>query len=109
VIVAATNHEQMLDAAIFRRFDETITFSVPSKTELVALLHRTLADVDVDALDTSAIYAAVTNPKLGYGDVCAALDRVRKDNVIAGEPIDTKAIVGAVSRRARTIFVEAAS
>lgn len=108
LIVAATNHEDMLDPAIFRRFDETIAFAAPSKTELVSLLRRALVDVDVGALDTAAIYAAVANPKLGYGDVCVALDRVRKDYVIAGEPIDTKAIVAAVGRRARTVLVEVA-
>ena len=98
-MVAATNHDEFLDSAIFRRFDETVAFGNPSKSELTTLLYRTLIDVDVGQLDVAAIYAAVANPRLGYGDVCAALDRVRKDYVIAGAPIDTRAIVAAIARR----------
>jgi SpoVK/Ycf46/Vps4 family AAA+-type ATPase len=101
MIVAATNHEQMLDGAIFRRFDEAVAFSPPSKDELFALLRS--VQVDVDDLDMAAIYAAVATPKLGHGDVCAALDRVRKDHVLAESPIDTARIVEALGRRARVV------
>lgn len=38
LILAATNHEQILDAAIWRRFDETIDFPLPSNKILQQLL-----------------------------------------------------------------------
>jgi SpoVK/Ycf46/Vps4 family AAA+-type ATPase len=106
LMVAATNHEEILDNAIFRRFDEAVAFANPNKSELTTLLHRMLIDVDVNQLDVAAIYAAVSNPRLGYGDVCASLDRVRKDYVIAGEPIDTRSIVSAIARRAHPARME---
>jgi len=98
LIIAATNHAHMLDSALFRRFDETISFSEPSKYEVHALVMRRLPDVE---LDIEAIYQAVANPHLGHADICAALDRVRKDHVIVGTPIDTDRIVEALSRRMR--------
>jgi SpoVK/Ycf46/Vps4 family AAA+-type ATPase len=99
LIVAATNHAQMLDAAIFRRFDEMIAFGSPAKVEVEALVQRSLPAVDAAQLDFSTIYAAVANPKLGHADVCAAVDRVRKDHVLAGAPIDTARIVDALVKR----------
>ncbi len=109
LIVAATNHEKMLDSAIFRRFDEIVAFTAPSKSEVIELLRRSLTEVDVDALDVDAIYGAIIGNKLGHHDVCAALDRVRKDHVLADAPIDARSIGAALARRARILFQEALS
>jgi Cdc6-like AAA superfamily ATPase len=106
LIVAATNHEQMLDAAIFRRFDDVVVFSAPTKPELVELVRRVLVDVDVDQLDVDQLYAAVANPRLGHADVRAALCRVRKDHVLAGAPIDTSRVVEGLCRRVRSVRPE---
>lgn len=106
LIVAATNHAQMLDGAIFRRFDETITFAIPSREELGNLVRRSLVESDLAALDFDKIYAAVANPKLGHADVCAALDRVLKDHFLVGAEIDTDRVVEAISRRTRLVHAE---
>lgn len=108
MIIAATNHAQMLDSAIFRRFDEMITFAIPTKDELTVLVQRALNDVDTTSvLDFDAIYTAVTNPKLGHADVCAALDGARKDHVLVGTPIDTSHVIDGIVRRTRAICMEA--
>ena len=102
LIVAATNHDQMLDSAIFRRFDEIITFGSPTKDEVTTLVHRKLQaveDIDVAQLDMSTIYTAAAT--LGHADICAALDRVRKDHVLVGTAIDTRSIVASLATRIR--------
>jgi len=106
LIIAATNHAQMLDSAIFRRFDETIVFAMPLRDELISLVHRALVDADAVLLDFEAIYAATANLKLGHADVCAALDRVRKDHVLVGTPIDTQSIVSAIAKRSHSMSTE---
>lgn len=103
VLVAATNHDQILDSAIFRRFDEVIAFAIPSREELAELVRRSLAEDDLAALDMDTIYAAAANPKLGHADVCAALDRVLKDRFLEGATIDTSRVVAALARRIRTV------
>lgn len=108
LIIAATNHSQMLDAAIFRRFDELVTFSLPTKAVLSELVRRAI-DVDIDQLDLAAIFAATADPKLGHADVCAALERVHKDHVLLGTPIDTACIVDGLSRRSRAFSAEPSS
>ncbi len=112
LIVAATNHAQMLDTAIFRRFDEVIAFAIPTKDELVALVSRTLSEfgeTDVGQLDFDTIYAAAANPKLGHADVCAALHGVRKDHVLIGAPINTARVVDGIAKRVRGVRMEVAA
>jgi SpoVK/Ycf46/Vps4 family AAA+-type ATPase len=98
LLVAATNHPQALDRAVFRRFDETVAFPPLAKSELVVLVDRTLSGFDVGTLDYDAIYVA--SPVLGHSDLLrAVLDRTCKDYVIAGTPIDTGRVVEGIRRR----------
>lgn len=45
LILAATNHEQILDGAIWRRFDETIDFPLPSPQQVEQILSLKLRGV----------------------------------------------------------------
>jgi AAA+ superfamily predicted ATPase len=45
LIIAATNHESMLDTAIWRRFEELIVFNYPSREEILHLLKIKLRGV----------------------------------------------------------------
>jgi len=97
VIVAATNHAQMLDSAIFRRFDETIVFEPLTKDELVELVQRKLVGFAAEPLDYDAIYDA--SQPLGHSDLCSALDRARKDHVLEGVAISTRHIIDGIASR----------
>ncbi|EKO3914042.1 ATP-binding protein [Vibrio metschnikovii] len=56
IILAATNHEKILDSAIWRRFDETIDFQLPDRVQLQQLLSLKLRgvrrqfDIDDDSI-----------------------------------------------------------
>ena len=97
MIVAATNHAQMLDSAIFRRFDEMIMFESLTKEELIELVRRKLVGFSTEPLDYDAIFAV--NPSLGHADLCAALDRARKDHVLEDVAISTQHIVAGIESR----------
>ncbi len=99
-VVAATNYADLLDRAIFRRFDESIAFTPLAMTELVELTRRKLDGYAAQPLDLDAVLAA--SPQLGHADWCAVLDRVRKDHVLAGTPIDTAGVVTRVVARTRS-------
>lgn len=43
LIVCATNHIEILDHALFRRFDDVIRYELPSDDEIIALLKKRLA------------------------------------------------------------------
>jgi len=101
LIVAATNLAPKLDSAVFRRFDEVISFDVPTEEAFAKLVCRALERFPVRHLDLDALYAAVGCFKLGHADVCVALDRVLKDHVLRGIPIDTGRIVESLRGRFR--------
>lgn len=42
VIVCATNHEEILDHALFRRFDDVIRYQLPGSEEIIALFRNRL-------------------------------------------------------------------
>lgn len=104
MIVAATNHVQMLDSALWRRFDEVIVFRPVTRDEIVELVRRNLVGYVHEPIDHDALLAV--HPRLGHADLCAALDRARKDHVIAGVVIDTKCLVDGIERRMRDTYLE---
>ena len=97
LLVGATNHEQLLDSALFRRFDEVIVFEPLTKKELIELMRRRLEGLEIESLDYDAIYTAV--PMLGHADLCAVLDRAHKNHVLNGAPISTSALVDGIASR----------
>ena len=99
LLIAATNHPQSLDPAIFRRFDEMVAFPPLGRVELTLFVDRALMGFDVGSLDYNAIFA--TSPTLGHSDLCSVLERVCKDHIITGIPINTDRIVNGIRRRLR--------
>src|SRR5262252_2638835 len=55
LVLAATNHVQILDEALARRFDEVIEYHLPDKRAARAILEGRLGRFNVDADDWSAI------------------------------------------------------
>ena len=60
IIIAATNHDQILDSAIWRRFDELVEFPVLDKKQLQGLLQLKLRGVrrefDLDCPELHSIF-----------------------------------------------------
>ncbi|MDR3617186.1 MAG: AAA family ATPase [Candidatus Obscuribacterales bacterium] len=48
ILIAASNHEYMLDPALWRRFDDVIEFPLPTNSEIEKDLKRLLSGVPVD-------------------------------------------------------------
>lgn len=100
VLIAATNHETMLDLAVWRRFEEVLLFEPPNLDQLRRLLALKLRGVrrefEVDD-------AAVTSPFKGmtHADVERVLRRAIKDMVLAGREFLTAAHVETAAGRER--------
>lgn len=45
VVIAATNHEKLLDNALWRRFDDVVYFGIPKRQEIIGLLKLKLGGV----------------------------------------------------------------
>lgn len=55
LIIACTNHESLLDKAIWRRFDEVIFFNKPTHEEIVSLINKKITSFPKKNLDISKI------------------------------------------------------
>lgn len=51
ITIAATNHEKLLDSALWRRFDEVVMFQPPNESEIAELLERYLRQIGTEGVD----------------------------------------------------------
>lgn len=80
IIVAATNLEQMLDEALFRRFDDIVRYHLPTDEEIVPLIANRLAAFAIDA----SVLPDVAKLAIGlsHAEICRACDESAKNAVL---------------------------
>ena len=84
LIVAATNHGESLDTALFRRFDDVIRYEAPDVSQIERLLRNSLALFDGPALDYPRLVAAADG--LSHSDIVRACQDAMKDAVLENQP-----------------------
>ncbi|MBF0183423.1 MAG: ATP-binding protein [Magnetococcales bacterium] len=84
LLVAATNHETILDAAVWRRFDEILLFEPPNLEQLKKLLACKLRglrrEFDVESNDVIKLFKGMS-----HADVERVLRRSAKEMVLSGQ------------------------
>ncbi|MCW7536737.1 AAA family ATPase [Aquabacterium sp. A7-Y] len=80
VIVAATNHPDILDEALFRRFDDVVEYHVPSMDEGQALLRMRLAGYMKAKKDIADL--ATEAAGLSHAEIARAIDDAVKEAVM---------------------------
>ena len=84
VLVAATNHESILDSAVWRRFDEVLVFELPNLEQLRRLLSVKLRGLRREfEIDDGRIVGLFKG--MSHADVERILRRAAKDMVLAGK------------------------
>jgi SpoVK/Ycf46/Vps4 family AAA+-type ATPase len=100
LIVAATNHPELLDKALFRRFDGVIEYSVPDVVLSEALLRARLDRFDTRGLDWRA--AADKAAGLSQAEIVRAADDAAKSILLrGGKRITSEALIEALTERRR--------
>jgi AAA+ superfamily predicted ATPase len=82
VVVAATNHVEILDNALARRFDEVIEYTLPDPAAAKTLIERRLGKFKVSAEFWSTVADSLTD--LSQGELVRAADVVVKDAILSG-------------------------
>jgi len=82
IIIAATNLPESLDKALFRRFDEIITYPLPSKKEAEEILHGKTQHFKFDKKPNFS-QLAETADGLNYSDLVKACEEVIKDMILS--------------------------
>lgn len=80
LIVAATNLEEILDDALFRRFDDVIRYRLPNEAELQDLVANRLAAFQIDSGELSEM--ANLAQGLSHAEICRACDEAAKVAVL---------------------------
>ncbi len=92
VIIAATNYEELLDHAVFRRFDGLLRFALPNRTEIVELLRLRLKAFRLPARLLTQL--AGNAEGLSFADLSRASDDAIRSMILAGRrellPADLK-------------------
>lgn len=82
LIVAATNHPEILDRALFRRFDDVLYYELPDKSQIAELLKMRLSR----SVDKGMSWERLAEDAVGlnYAEVTRAADEVLKAALIYG-------------------------
>ncbi len=83
IIVAATNHPEILDYALFRRFDDVLEYHLPTSEQAGELIRSRLGDFAPKPLPLKSLVNMTTG--LSYAEIRRALDESIKEVVMRGE------------------------
>ena len=102
VIIAATNHPQLLDGALFRRFDTLMDFTLPDADNIQLVIENRLALFQTSHLSWPRIIAAAEG--LSHAEISTGAENAAKRTVLDQRSrIKTDDLVRALADRPRTL------
>jgi AAA+ superfamily predicted ATPase len=103
LIIAATNHPDLLDKALFRRFDDVIEYELPNQNLVRKLLETRLICFDVEWQNWQNVVDSAEG--LSQAELVRAADEAAKVAVISDkEFISEENMISAIIERKNTIF-----
>lgn len=98
LLVAATNHPQLLDRAMFRRFDSVIRYPLPTSEIAREVIRNRLANISVGRIAWARVEKAADG--LSHAELTLAAEHAAKDTILSGgKSIGTARIVAALEER----------
>jgi MoxR-like ATPase len=97
LLLAATNHPELVDPALWRRFDLVLKFDQPDTAAIAAAIRRFLGD-DREALEPWADVLAAGLQGQSLSDVERSINTLRRANALQGAPIE-KLISSAIGQQ----------
>lgn len=98
LVLAATNHVEILDEALARRFDEVIEYHLPDQEAARAILDRRLGKLRLAPRAWSVVEPALGG--LSQGELVRAADAVVKDAILEGaSKVSADALASALHNR----------
>lgn len=98
LVLAATNHIELLDRALFRRFDDVIHYRVPTEDLILETFQTKLSMFDCRPVTWSEVLDA--GKGLSYADLIKAAEEAAKEVILHEESqITTKGLTKAIADR----------
>jgi SpoVK/Ycf46/Vps4 family AAA+-type ATPase len=103
LIIAATNHPELLDKALYRRFDDVITYDLPDPSVVQGILEARLATFDLKPIDWTPVLESAAH--LSQAEVARAADEAAKVAVLDGhDGVTTATLLTALTERRAAIL-----
>jgi SpoVK/Ycf46/Vps4 family AAA+-type ATPase len=84
ILVAATNHPELLDPAVWRRFDRVVEFPHPKPDEIAAVIRQLVRRDDV-IKDSIGLLSTLLEGR-SFADVVRIITAARRSAVVSGTP-----------------------
>lgn len=84
IIIAATNMPEALDQALFRRFDDIITYPLPNKSEIIDTIKKNLFGFKFNERINYQMLAKEAEG-LNYSDIVRACEETIKEMILHGD------------------------
>lgn len=98
LILAATNHPEVLDQALFRRFDDVIQYGVPDRELVLRTLETKLASLKTAEIEWERVVEAALGRS--YAELTRACEEAAKEMVLNDrDAISTENLLDALSER----------
>ncbi|WP_213989738.1 ATP-binding protein [Sodalis sp. dw_96] len=97
LIICATNNQNMLDSALFRRFDGIIKYNNPSAEQAKEAIMNRLSLFNAKNLAWDDICKVADGSS--YADIAKACDDVAKDSILLKTEINNESIIKAIENR----------
>ncbi|MHB8285541.1 MAG: AAA family ATPase [Caulobacteraceae bacterium] len=98
LVVAATNHPELLDRALIRRFDEIIEYGLPDNDAVRDLIKRRLGRLAARSVDWDKIGEA--SHGLSQGEVSRAVEEALREAILTNKKtVDSSALITALDAR----------
>jgi SpoVK/Ycf46/Vps4 family AAA+-type ATPase len=105
LILAATNHPQLLDKALFRRFDDVIEYQLPDAAIIRELIESRLISFEIDWKDWSNILNQANG--LAQAEIVRATDDAAKQAVLSNsQKVSEDSLISAIMERKDLNFNE---
>ncbi len=98
LVIAATNHGDRLDKALYRRFDDLIEFGLPLPTHMWKTIKARLGSIPQDELDRAQILKAAAG--LSYSEITRACEEAIKELLLRKSKfLSTSMLIKALTER----------
>jgi SpoVK/Ycf46/Vps4 family AAA+-type ATPase len=98
LVLAATNHPEVLDRALFRRFDDVVEYTLPPPELVETVIRSKLAVFDLTGLNWATVVLSAEG--LSYADITQAAEGAAKEVVLDDSiVIPTSVLVAALEER----------
>ncbi|MHC0463031.1 AAA family ATPase [Kosakonia cowanii] len=91
LIITATNHKEILDNALYRRFDDVIEYELPLKEGLTQLIKSKFISYELKAQDFSLISNSADG--LSYAEISKSCDDAIKHSIINNSKFVTQELL----------------